>query len=220
MSSRRFQRLSEEESAAIRAEMEHLRGLHPPFLLAVAEDARTYSAQRGEPFEFASTWRKWHNVVRLLWSSDHFPGLVLYRARTALRRRGVPILPRLLYLLDVYVYRITIGEHVVLREGAYIPHGDVLIDGLVYVGRRCVILPYTTIGLIQGEPRGPWIEDNVEIGTGSRILGRVRVGRGASIGANAVVLHDVPEHSTAVGVPARVIAGAATTAPERDPAAM
>jgi serine O-acetyltransferase len=203
MSGRRFRRLTEEEREEIRRMMEKLRGLHPPLFLALAEDARSFSARRGERFEFDSRRSKWLNVLRLMCSSDHFAGLVLYRIRTSLRLRGIPLLPRIIYLIDTYVFRITIGEHVVLREGAYIPHGDVLIDGLVYLGRRCVILPFSTIGLVEGEARGPWIEDDVEIGTGARVLGPVQIGRGARIGANAVVLQDgrriVQKNSTAAG---------------------
>lgn len=206
MNPRPFRRLTEQDLAEAQALMERLRGLHPPFFVAVREDARMCSARRGRPVELRGTLDTWRTVLRLLWSADHYPGLLLYRFGTALRRRRVPVLPRLIHIVNVYVFRITIGPHVVVREGTYLPHGDVVIDGLVYIGKRCVIAPFTSIGLVGGEPRGPWIEDNVQVGTGARILGPVHIGQGARIGANAVVVRDVAAHDTVVGVPARSVA--------------
>ncbi len=51
----------------------------------------------------------------------------------------------------------------------------------------------------------PVIEDDVQIGVGAKVLGPIRVGRGAVVGANAVVLHDVPPGAVVVGIPARVL---------------
>jgi serine O-acetyltransferase len=67
-----------------------------------------------------------------------------------------------------------------------------------------VITPFTSIGL-RGAIGGPKIGRGVFIGTGCRILGNMRIGDGAVIGANAVVVDDVPEGTTVVGVPARPI---------------
>jgi len=69
------------------------------------------------------------------------------------------------------------------------------------------------IGLRGDGIAGPVIESGVSIGTGAKVLGRVRVGAGARIGANAVVLEDVGPGATAVGVPARPIADGAQDAP-------
>jgi serine O-acetyltransferase len=66
------------------------------------------------------------------------------------------------------------------------------------------IAPWVTIGLRAGDYQGATIERNVSIGTGAKIIGPVRIGEGATIGANAVVVDDVPAGSTVVGVPARV----------------
>jgi serine O-acetyltransferase len=66
-----------------------------------------------------------------------------------------------------------------------------------------VIGPFVTVGLRSGDIAGPTIEQDVQIGTGAKVLGRVRVGAGASIAANAVVVDDVPPGVTVVGAPAR-----------------
>ncbi len=71
--------------------------------------------------------------------------------------------------------------------------------------RAFVISPWTTSGR-RGTVQGPTLEPNVRIGTGAKVLGPVRIGTGAQIGANAVVVNDVPTEATVVGVPARVVA--------------
>jgi serine O-acetyltransferase len=65
-----------------------------------------------------------------------------------------------------------------------------------------------TIGLRAGDYRGAVIERNVSIGTGAKVIGGVTVGEGATIGANAVVVDDVPPGVTVVGAPARAVGSA------------
>jgi serine O-acetyltransferase len=81
----------------------------------------------------------------------------------------------------------------------------VVLDGLVEIGEAVSIAPFVTVGLLAGNLTGPVIERGVLVGTGAKILGPVRVGAGAQIGANAVVLSDVPSGATAVGAPARAM---------------
>ena len=70
------------------------------------------------------------------------------------------------------------------------------------IGSGITLVSGVTIGM-RNEQSFPVIGDNVYIGAGARVLGRIKVGSNVSIGANAVVLDDVPDHSVAVGVPAR-----------------
>ena len=85
-----------------------------------------------------------------------------------------------------------------------VPYGIVVERGVV-VGRRVTVMHQVTLGRKEGvtgpgDGSGvPVIEDNVFIGPGAKVLGRVRVGRGATVGANAVVTRDVPSHCTVVG---------------------
>lgn len=84
------------------------------------------------------------------------------------------------------------------------PNGVVVHENAV-IGRNCMIMQQVTIGMIRtGEV--PTIGDDVYIGAGAKLIGKLTVGDGARIGANAVVLNDVPAHHTAVGNPARLIA--------------
>ncbi|MEL6577883.1 MAG: hypothetical protein AAFQ81_18530, partial [Pseudomonadota bacterium] len=73
------------------------------------------------------------------------------------------------------------------------------------IGPNALIRPFVTIGLMEGNLQGPTIGAGVVIGTGAKLLGPITVGDGARIGANAVVIEDVPAGATVVGVPARPV---------------
>jgi serine O-acetyltransferase len=98
--------------------------------------------------------------------------------------------------------QVCIGKPVVIAPGLYLPHGQVVVDGITSIGPDCILFPWVTIGLRAGNFQGPSIEAGVHVGTGAKVIGPVSVGAGAKIGANAVVVADVPQGMTAVGVPA------------------
>jgi serine O-acetyltransferase len=92
-----------------------------------------------------------------------------------------------------------------LGQSLMLPHPNgVVIHEDAVVGDDCMIMQQVTIGMI-GDGEVPMIGNGVYIGAGAKIIGKVTVGDGARIGANAVVTEDVPANCTAVGVPARVI---------------
>jgi serine O-acetyltransferase len=82
-------------------------------------------------------------------------------------------------------------------------HGTITVNGEAVVGHNCRIDTQTTIGDVRGE--APRIGNDVYIGSGARILGGVVIGDEVAIGANAVVIEDVPDRVTVGGIPARVI---------------
>jgi serine O-acetyltransferase len=172
---------------------------HPRLRDAVVEDAREALWRRGEP-EVRPTLLQ---ILRLCWSSDAFLAQAIYRVKAALQRRGVPILPRICHRLSMVIAGVMIGDPVVMHPGVHLLHGRVVIDGLTEIGRGVVIGPFVTIGLVGGSIDGPTIEEEVTVGAGAVVLGPLTVGRGARIGANAAVLHDVPEGATVTGVPGR-----------------
>ncbi len=89
--------------------------------------------------------------------------------------------------------------------GLLLPHPNgVVIHPEAHIGVNCLIFQQVTIGTA-GANRAPVIGDHVDIGAGAKLLGGIHVGHHAKIGANAVVLIDVPTSRTAVGVPAKVI---------------
>lgn len=144
-------------------------------------------------------------MVRLAWVSDAFAGQILYRAKAHLQARGIPILPRLAHRLAMTVAQISIGDPALVGPGIYIVHGQVVIDGLVEIHSGVVIAPFVTIGLRAGDVIGPVLEAEVSVGTGAKLIGPIRVGRGATVGAGAIVVDDVPAGTTVVGAPARVV---------------
>jgi serine O-acetyltransferase len=101
--------------------------------------------------------------------------------------------------------QVSIGDPVVVAPGIYIVHGQVVIDGLTEIASGVNIAPFVTIGLRAGDWVGPRIGPNVQIGTGAKLIGKIEIGDGASIGANAVVVDDVAAGETVVGAPARPV---------------
>ncbi len=182
-----------------------LRSRHPGLREAILADARMFTALRFERHELRSGVDALRQVLRLLWVSDAFAGLVLYRVKARLQRAGVPVLPGIAHRLAMIVAQVSIGDPVLIAPGVYVPHGQVVIDGWVEIGSGSIISPFVSIGLTGGNPQGPKIGPSVTIGTGAALLGEFNVGAGAVIGANAVVLDDVPEGATVVGMPAKPV---------------
>ena len=95
-----------------------------------------------------------------------------------------------------------------IGKGVFIDHGmGVIIGETAEVGDNCTIYQNVTLGGTGKDvgKRHPTIEENVMIGSGAKVLGPFTVGANSKIAANAVVLSEVPPHSTCVGVPARVV---------------
>ena len=182
-----------------------VRARHPNFLEAVVADAKITLAFRAERVPMDSSRDHLVQSLRLMWDSDAFAAQVAYRAKARLQALGVPVLPRLAHRLAMALAQVCIGDPVVVEPGIYLAHGQVVIDGLTEVQSGAVFFPWVTIGLRAGDFNGPTIGRNVHIGTGAKVIGPVTIGEGANVGANAVVLTDVPEKATAVGVPAKVL---------------
>jgi serine O-acetyltransferase len=183
--------------------MGDIRSRHPRLREALLADARVTLRHRGEREELDSRLDAAVQLLRLAWASDAFLAQALYRVKARLQQLGVPVVPRLAHRLAMITGQVTIGDPVVVQPGVYLLHGQVVIDGIAEIRPGVVIGPFVTIGLRKGDIRGPTIEEDVSIGTGAKVLGDVRVGAGASIAANAVVIEDVPPGTTVVGAPAR-----------------
>ena len=99
-----------------------------------------------------------------------------------------------------------IGNCCMMAAPLVLPHGlsGIVIARNVRIGKRVAIFQHVTIAE-SNKNKKTIIEDDVMIGAGAIILNNAHIGKGAKIGANAVVLHDVPAYATAVGNPARII---------------
>ena len=191
------------DDAQTRALRRAIRAQHPRFFDAVLEDAKVTASYRAERHEFRSRVDAIGQALRLAWATDAFLALVCYRAKARLQALGVPVLPRLAHRLAMVLAQVCIGDPVVVQPGIYVAHGQIVVDGITTIDRGVVIFPWVTIGLRAGDFQGPTIERGVQIGTGAKVIGPVKVGAGAQIGANAVVVGDVEAHTTVVGTPAR-----------------
>jgi serine O-acetyltransferase len=200
-----------------------VRAGHPPFVEAVLADTRTTAAYRGDRHQFRSRLDAAVQAIRLAIVSDSFLAQICYRAKAACQARRVPLLPRVFHRLAIVTGQVCIGDPAVVRPGVYLPHGQVVVDGVVEVGEGVVLFPFVTVGLQAGMMKGPTIGPRAVIGSGAKVLGPVRVGAGARVGANAVVLSDVPDGRTVVGVPARptrtarAASGSSGNGPHDDP---
>jgi serine O-acetyltransferase len=130
--------------------------------------------------------------------------LLAHRLAHRLLEAGVPLLPRTIAYLTRAVTGIEIHPAAQIGREFFIDHGaGVVIGETAEVGRRVTLYQGVTLGGtgFQRGKRHPTLGDNVTVGSGAKLLGPISVGDGAKIGANTVVVEDVPPRSTVVGNP-------------------
>ncbi len=127
-----------------------------------------------------------------------------YRVRPVLLRKVFSLVYRILFKLVQIVAGIELPCEVEVGRNFVIDHfGGIVVSGYARFGDDCRIRNGVVVGLARiDDPCAPVIGNNVDIGAGAKVLGRIRVGNNVLIGANAVVVCDVPDDSIAVGVPA------------------
>jgi serine O-acetyltransferase len=147
------------------------------------------------------------------WSSQGFWVMVVYRfgrwrytIKSGLLRKPFSLLYKIFYKFIQVITGIELPCEVTVGKNFRIDHfGGIIISGFASFGDNCVIRDGVTVGLRRvDDPVAPQIGKNVDIGTGAKVLGGITIGDDVVIGANAVVLEDVPSNSIAVGVPARI----------------
>lgn len=133
----------------------------------------------------------------------------IYRLAHWLYQRGVPRLPDLLNGLNRRLNGIELHPAAEIGDNLVIIHPvGIVVGGQSKIGRNVQINQGVSLGYRRGPIPGdghPTVEDDVIISAGAKLLGPIIIGRGAVIGANAVVLDSVPPFATAVGVPARIL---------------
>ncbi len=143
-------------------------------------------------------------ALRAALTQDGYKVLLMSRIREAARQSRVPFVNHALRLVTTVLYSIEIGNDIELGEGVNFTHTlGTVIGGTSKVGARVKFMGNNTIGTAK-DNGCPVIEEDVVIGCGARVLGPIRVGRGAFIGANSVVLSDVPPGAVVSGIPAKV----------------
>jgi serine O-acetyltransferase len=131
--------------------------------------------------------------------------LKMQRFAHALHRVGLTRTARAVSLVSRVFFAAHLPPEAQIGEGTELGYGGigVIVHKDAVIGRDCLLSPGVVVGGRSGLEGAPVIEDEVLIGAGAKILGPIRVGAGAKIGANAVVLHDVAPGDTVAGVPAR-----------------
>jgi serine O-acetyltransferase len=129
-----------------------------------------------------------------------------YTVRPAPVRKVFSLLYKILFKFVQIITGIELPCEVRIGRNFIIDHfGGIVISGYAVFGDNCRIRNGVVVGLKNvDDPVAPVIGNNVDIGSGAKVLGRIRIGNNVVIGANAVVLSDVPDNSIAVGVPAIV----------------
>jgi serine O-acetyltransferase len=147
-----------------------------------------------------------HDVGRLeiLLTYGGVQALLSHRIAHALHQSGVPIAPRFLANLTKVITGVEIHPAAQIGEALFIDHGaGVVIGETAEIGDNVTLYQGVTLGGtgFEGGKRHPTVGDDVVVGSGAKLLGPVAVGDRAKIGANSVVVHDVPPDSTVVGNP-------------------
>ncbi len=140
--------------------------------------------------------------VLATWPGVH--ALLAHRVAHALHAAQVPLLPRLIAAVARSLTGIEIHPAAAIGDGFFIDHGmGVVIGETAEIGNDVTLYQGVTLGgtgFATGK-RHPTVQDNVTVGSGAKMLGPITIGHGAKIGANSVVIHDVPPNSTVVGNP-------------------
>jgi serine O-acetyltransferase len=144
-----------------------------------------------------------------------------HRVAHALYEAGVPLAPRFLANVTRVATGVEIHPAARIGRAPFIDHGaGVVIGETAEIGHDVTLYQGVTLGgtgFARGK-RHPTVEDDVVVGSGAKLLGPITVGRRAKVGANSVVIHDVPENSTVVGNPGHPVRvdGKRPTGPDAD----
>ncbi|HBY60164.1 MAG TPA: serine O-acetyltransferase [Solibacterales bacterium] len=137
-----------------------------------------------------------------------FHAILLHRLAHRLYRARIPIVPRVLSQVSRFFTGIEIHPGARIGRRFFIDHGmGVVIGETTEIGDDVLLYQGVTLGGT-GKERGkrhPTLGNHVVVGTGAKILGNIRIGDHVKVGACSVVVHPVPDHSTVVGVPGRIV---------------
>jgi len=140
-----------------------------------------------------------------------YPGVkavFLHRVAHSLYSWSIPLLPRFVSEISRFLTGIEIHPGARIGRNVIIDHGMGVVIGETAVIQDSVIL-YQGVTLggtsTRKEKRHPTLEEGVVVGAGAKILGNIVIGKASRIGANSVVIHDIPEGSTVVGIPGRIV---------------
>lgn len=151
-------------------------------------------------------WYSYYDNGKLAWREPSFFIVWMYYVRNCrsniFLKKAIMIPYRICTLLTGIILPMNARIDVGLRIYHF---GCIVINSNCIIGKNCQIRQGVTIGNKNSIADCPIIGDNCRIGAGAKVLGAIKIGNNVDIGANAVVINDVPDNCIAVGVPARII---------------
>ncbi len=148
------------------------------------------------------------NVAEVILAYPGFHAIFMHRINHVLWRLKIPVIPRLLSHIARFLTGIEIHPAAKIGTGFFIDHGmGVVIGETTEIGEDVLLYQGVTLGGTGKEKgkRHPTLGNHVVVGAGAKILGPIKIGDYAKVGANSVVLKSVPDHSVVVGVPGKII---------------
>ena len=149
-----------------------------------------------------------NNIFEVILCYPGLHALIAYRLAHRIYKWHIPLIPRMISYLTRIITGIEIHPAAKIGRRFFIDHGEgVVIGETSEIGDDVLIYQQVTLGGTGKEhgKRHPTIGNNVIIGAGAKILGSITIGDFVRVGAGSVVIEDVPEHSTVVGVPGRIV---------------
>ena len=149
-----------------------------------------------------------HSTFELFFNYPGLWALLFHRIAHWFYKKGLRFIPRLISAIGMFLTMIDIHPGATMGRRVFIDHGvGVVIGETAIIGNDVIIYQQVTLGGVSAskDKRHPTIGNNVVVGAGAKVLGNITVGDGSKIGANSVVVKNVPSMATAIGIPARVI---------------
>lgn len=169
------------------------------------DDVRRDAARWVRPEQVADPSEvTWKVLVTLLFRHPPLRAMAWFRFAATARRVGIRGVSGFVQRRLLRLYGLELAPSTPVGPGLYIAHPVGCVLHAESIGSDVTVIGQATLGT-RKDDRWPTIGDRAFIGIGSRVLGGVTIGEGSVIGANAVVLTDVPAGRTAVGIPARVL---------------
>ena len=148
------------------------------------------------------------SVIEIILCYPGFQAILLHRVAHRLYKWGLPLFPRVLSQATRFFTGIEIHPGATIGRRFFIDHGACVVIGeTTEIGDDVLLYQGVTLGGTGAEKgkRHPTLGNSVVVGTGAKILGNIRIGDNVKVGAGSVVVHPVPDNSTVVGIPGRVV---------------
>lgn len=153
------------------------------------------------------------NQIKRKWTSffsPRFTPVALIRLAYFSNKKGYPLIGKIFSLLNFLIFKIEVPQQLGIGPGLVIPHPQGTVLGAREIGKNVTIFHQVTLGAKDADfsydlALRPKVGDGVTLCVGAKILGSLTLHDNCTVGANAVVLSDVPANAVAVGVPAKLL---------------